>query len=234
MKKQILTIVAILISAATYSCSCDVMPPIIEFYASEYVFEGQIIDKQYAKDSLSYTITFDISKHYKNGDDPKTLAFDVIAEGEYTGEWTSCDWSAKKGQNWLVYAERYNGKLTFSGICSNSKLTGYTSIGLREQTILNHGNAFNIEDYIFAYESGFNYCENITEIEPIFKEGKIKDYKNGKPFVRNGHKTLTTLLIVYIDTKGNLISVTREKQLIRKKDSIFDLITEIGVVLPIL
>lgn len=46
--------------------------------------------------------------------------------------------------------------------------------------------------------------------------------------MRKGHKTLTTLLMVYIDTKGNLISVTREKELIRKKDSVFNLITEIG------
>lgn len=89
MKKRILTILTILISALTFACSCDEMNPIIEYYSQEYVFAGKIISKFYAKDSLTYKVTFDILKHYKNGDFPKTLEFDVTAEGEYTGEWTS-------------------------------------------------------------------------------------------------------------------------------------------------
>lgn len=217
MKKRILTILTILISALTFACSCDEINPIIEYYSSEYVFEGKIISKVYAKDSLTYKVTFDISKHYKNGDFPKTLEFEVTAEGEYTGQWTSCDWSAKKDQNWLVYAYKYKGILNFSGICSNSKVTDYRPIGLREQRMLDNGNSFKIKDYIFEYESGFSYCENITDIKPILEKGKIKDYK-----------TQTTLLNVSIDSNGNLKSVTRQRELIRKKDSIFNLTTEIG------
>ncbi len=217
MKKRILTILTILISALTFACSCDEINPIIEYYSSEYVFEGKIISKVYAKDSLTYKVTFDISKHYKNGDFPKTLEFDVTAEGEYTGEWTSCDWNAKKNQNWLVYAFKYKGKLTFSGICSNSKVIDYRPIGLREQKMLDNGNSFKIENYIFEYESGFNYCENITDINSILEKGKIKDYKKQ-----------TTLLNVSIDSNGNLKSVTRQRELLRKKDSIFNLTIEIG------
>lgn len=216
MKKRILTILTILISALTFACSCVEINPIIEYYSSEYVFEGKIISKVYAKDSLTYKVTFDISKHYKNGDFPKTLEFEVTAEGEYTGQWTSCDWSAKKDQNWLVYAYKYKGTLNFSGICSNSKVTDYRPIGLREQRMLDNGNSFKIKDYIFEYESGFSYCENITDIKPILDKGKIKDYK-----------TQTTLLNVSIDSNGNLKSVTRQRELIRKKDSIFNLTTEI-------
>ncbi len=217
MKKRILTILTLLISALTFACSCDEINPIIEYYSSEYVFEGKIISKVYAKDSLTYKVTFDISKHYKNGDFPKTLEFDVTAEGEYTGEWTSCDWNAKKNQNWLVYAYKYNGNLTFSGICSNSKVTDYRTIGLREQKMLDNGNSFKIENYIFEYESGFNYCKNITDINSILEKGKIKDYKKQ-----------TTLLNVSIDSNGKLKSVTRQRELIRKKDSIFNLTIEIG------
>lgn len=216
MKKRILTILTILISALTFACSCVEINPIIEYYSSEYVFEGKIISKVYAKDSLTYKVIFDISKHYKNGDFPKTLEFEVTAEGEYTGQWTSCDWSAKKDQNWLVYAYKYKGTLNFNGICSNSKVTDYRPIGLREQRMLDNGNSFKIKDYIFEYESGFSYCENITDIKPILDKGKIKDYK-----------TQTTLLNVSIDSNGNLKSVTRQRELIRKKDSIFNLTTEI-------
>ncbi len=217
MKKPILTILTILISALTFACSCDKINPIIEYYSSDYVFEGKIISKVYAKDSLTYKVTFDISKHYKNGDFPKTLEFDVTAEGEYIGQWTSCDWRAKKNQNWLVYAYKHNGNLTFSGMCSNSKVTDNRPIGLREQKMLDNGNSFKIENYIFEYESGFNYCENITDINSILEKGKIKEYK-----------TQTTLLNVSIDSNGNLKSVTRQRELIRKKDSIFNLTIGIG------
>jgi thiol-disulfide isomerase/thioredoxin len=227
MKKRILSILIILISNLTFACDCDEINPIIEFYSSEYVFEGKIISKIYAKDSLTYKVTFDISKHYKNGDFPKTLAFDVAAEEEYTGQGTSCDWSARKNQNWLVYAYKYKGNLTFSGMCSNSKVINNRPIGLREQKMLNNGNSFKIEDYIFEYESGFNYCKNVTDIKPILEKGKIKDYENETTLLIKGNKALTTLLNVFIDKKGNLKSVTRRKELVRKKDSIFNLITEI-------
>ncbi|GAL81333.1 hypothetical protein JCM19274_2409 [Algibacter lectus] len=216
MKKRILTILSILISTLTFACDCVVYNPILEFYSSEYVFEGEIISKIYAKDSLTYKVTFDISKHYKNGDFPKTLEFDVTAEEEYTGQWTSCDWSAKKNQKWLVYAYKYNGNLTFSGMCSNSKIINNRPIGLREQKMLDNGNSFKIENYIFEYESEFNYCINVTDIKSILEDGKIKEYK--KPI---------TLLNVLIDSNGNLISITRQRELIRKKDSIFNLTTGI-------
>ena len=218
MKKKIITILTLLVSALAFACSCDEIHPMIEFYSSEYVFEGKIISKVYSKDSLTYKVTFDISKHYKKGDAPKTLEFTVTSEGEITGIFDSCDWSAEKNQNWLVYARNLGGTLSFSGVCSNSKkITEYAPISLREQKILDHANSFKIENYIFENESGFNYCKNITDINTILESGKIKNYENQ-----------ITLLNVSIDTDGKLKSVIRRKELIVKKDSIFDLITEIG------
>lgn len=213
MKKQILTILTTLISAYTFACVCDEINPIMEFYSSEYVFEGKIVSKVYAKDSLTYKVIFEISKHYKDGDFPKRLEFSLAAEEKYTGQATSCDYSANKNEKWLVYAQRYKGNLTFSGICSNSEVIDDRPIGLREQKILDNANSFKIEDYIFEYESGFNYCINVTDINSILEKGKIKEYKNP-----------TTLLNILVDSNGNLKSVTRRRELIKKKDSIFNLI----------
>ncbi|WP_034058516.1 hypothetical protein [Lacinutrix jangbogonensis] len=218
MKKRILTTLTLLISSLTFACSCDEINPIIEYYSSEYVFEGKIISKVYAKDSLTYKVTFDISKHYKNGDFPKKLEFDVTAESKYTGEWTSCDWNAKKNQNWLVYAYKYNGNLTFSGICSNSKVTDHRTIGLREQKILDNGNSFKLENYIYQFEHGFNYTKPISDIDSILKTGKIKDYE--RPF---------TWLKLFIDENGNLNSVTTHIGYQLKTDTIFNLPTEFKI-----
>ena len=216
MKKLILTIFASLISVLSFACDCIDINPILEFYSSEYVFEGKIISKVYAKDSLTYKVTFDIYKHYKNGDSPKILDFDITTEGKYTGQWNSCEWSAEKNENWLVYAYLDEGKLAFSGICSNSKVIDKRPISFTDQRLLDNSNSFKIEDYIFENEYGFNYCVNITDIKSILDKGKIKDYKNP-----------TTILNLSIDSNGNLKSVNRQSELIRKKDPIFDLITEV-------
>ena len=104
MKKTIFLVVLIFSFFKTNACSCDIPKPILEFESAEYVFEGKVISKIYAKDSLTYTVTFDITKHYKNSDYPKTLELKFKSEEKYTGEWTSCDWNVNKNENWLVYA----------------------------------------------------------------------------------------------------------------------------------
>lgn len=215
--KKIILILLLLTTLKGFSCDCDDVNPILEFYSSEYVFEGKIISKVYTKDSLTYKVTFEVLKHYKKGNSPKTLEFELRAEEKYTGQWTSCDWHAEKDQNWLVYAYNYKGKLHFSGMCSNSKIIDYRPIGSREQKMLDNGNSFNIEDYIFENESGFNYCENVSDLNPVLAKGKIKN-----------HKTQTTLLNIFVDSNGNLKSVIRYRELLTKKDSIFNLITEIA------
>ncbi len=216
MKKLILTLFASFISALSFACDCNYINPALEFYSSKYVFEGKIISKVYAKDSLTYKVTFDIYKHYKNGNYPKTLDFELTSEGKYTGLWNSCDWSADKNENWLVYAYMYEGELTFSGMCSNSKNIDELPISIIDQRLLDNGNSFKIEDYIFENEFGFNYCVNITDIKSILDKGKIKDYKNS-----------TTILNLSIDSNGNLKSVEKQSALIRKNHPVFDLITDI-------
>lgn len=214
--KNLILIFLLLTTFKSFSCDCEDVNPILEFYSSKYVFEGEIISKRYSKDSLNYKVIFAISKHYKTGGNPKTLEFELPAEGEYTGEWTSCDWSADKGQKWLVYAFEYQNKIRFSGMCSNSKSLNHRPIDVREQKMLDNGNSFDLSKYIFEYEGVFNYCENITDINSILKKGKLKTYKS-----------TTTLLSVYIDSNGNLKSVNRQRELVRIRDSIFNLNTNI-------
>lgn len=104
------------------ACDCQTPNSLLEFYEAEYVFEGTITSKIYAKDLQTYTVTFDISKHYKNGAKPETLNFILKSEEKYTNESSSCDWSVGVNEEWLVYAHLGNGELLhFDGICSNSR-----------------------------------------------------------------------------------------------------------------
>ncbi|MGO2102636.1 MAG: hypothetical protein ACTH3E_06270 [Psychroflexus halocasei] len=182
------------------ACDCDVPKPILEFQNSEYVFEGEIISKVYAQDSLSYTITFDISKHYKNGEKPKELKFTLRSEGKYLGVYTSCDWSVNKNQKWLVYAYRGKNQLGFSNICSNSKPIHHRSIPKREQEILNHANDFDINKYTFTFLDGeFSYVQPLKNIDSLLRKIKIKDY--GEEYREN-----RVDVVVDIDKNGNLMS----------------------------
>ena len=193
MKKIIATLLLTLSFAKAFACSCEVSKPALEFYSAEYVFEGKAVSKVYASDALTYTITFNILKHYKNGNQPKTLDFTIKSEGEYTGEWTSCDWNVELGENWLVYARFRNNKLTFEYYCSNSRPLDKKIISEKEQSVLDNGNAFKLENYIYFVENNFNYTVPITNVDSVLKLGNIKNYE--KPH---------TFLKLLIDDKGYL------------------------------
>jgi hypothetical protein len=211
MKK--ITLILLLLSAfKSFSCDCSTTNSALEFYSSKYVFEGKIISKVYAADSLTYKVTFDISKHYKNGDTPKTLQFDLKSEAKYSKRWSSCDWTAEKNERWIVYVYENSGKINFSPICSNSRAINNTPIQFQQQKMLDNGNSFKIEDYIYDFEYEFNYCNNKTDINAILGKGKIKNYK--KP---------NTMLSLFIDSEGNLQSVNRTRELFPNYDSVFGL-----------
>lgn len=217
MKKAFILIL-ILIFFRGFACDCDTPKPAIEFYSSDFVFEGKVISKTYSSDRLTYTITFEIYKHYKKGNNPKRLIFTLKSESEYTGAWTSCDWSVNKNETWLVYARYFGEKLVFDYNCSHSKpLTGEKRIQIY-QKLLDSGNSFKIDNYIYQNEQCFNYTKPLSNIDSIFKRGKVKDYE--KAF---------TGLELFIDKKGNLISVNTQNQIIMITDSIFDLPTNFKI-----
>ena len=209
MKKSLIILI-FLFTIKTLACDCPDINPAIEFYESDYVFEGKIISKTYAKDSLTYNITFEIYKHYKNGNSPKRLEFNLNSESEYTGLWTSCDWTTNEGENWLVYASKYKGKLTFSGICSNSKQIDSQSISNYEKRILENGNSFDFQEYIYEGNDCFFWDKTSSNIDSIFKFGKIKNYTNSY-----------TILRLFIDKNGKLISATSGRNFSIRNDSIF-------------
>jgi len=201
-----------------FYCDCNQIKPALEFYASKYVFEGTIISKVYAKDNLTYTVIFEVSKHYKNGDSPKKLEFTLFAEERYTGFCTSCDWHANMDEKWLVYASLYKGKLGFNGMCSNSKILRSRTVNQKEQKVLNNGNSFKIDNYIYQNETGFNYTKPLTNIDSIMSLGYVKEYEN--PYM---------WLNLFIDKNGDLKAVSKHSNLRREIDSIFSLTTEFKI-----
>ncbi|SEA71524.1 hypothetical protein [Bizionia paragorgiae] len=218
MKKIITTLILILFFTKTFACSCEVPKPALEFYSAEYVFEGRAVSKVYASDSLTYTISFDILKHYKNGDNPKTLDFTLKSEGEYTGQITSCDWNVEIGENWLVYARFRKDKLTFGYYCSNSRPIDKRTFSEKEQKVLDNGNSFKLDNYIYFVENNFNYPQPITNVDSILKLGKIKKYEKPHSFLR-----------LLIDENGNLIYVTTNRGYKLEIDSNFNLPTKFEV-----
>lgn len=157
-----------LIASKSFACSCDTPKPAIEFYQSDYVFNGQAVEKVYSSDSLTYTVTFKVSKHFKNSDNPNFLKFKLNSEGEITGKFTSCDWSVDKGETWLVYAKEIDGELNFQFYCSNSKPLGRLKIFPAEEKVLNNGNKLDLTNY--RYNHPGKPITNIDSLERLYKE----------------------------------------------------------------
>ncbi|AOC95786.1 hypothetical protein BB050_02691 [Flavobacterium anhuiense] len=198
MKKQILTILILLfLSVKAIACSCDTPKPVLEFYSSKYVFKGVITKKTFSKDSATYNIKFKVLESYKNGKIPKEISFTSYYQKK--GSWDSCYREAYLNQEWLVFVKEKGGKLYFSQICTNSQLLNNKGIDANMQKLLNNANNFKLQDYIYNdYDderTEFNYPKPITNLDSIFKTGKIKDYE----------KTYMVLAL-YIDEKGKLIS----------------------------
>lgn len=171
MRRNLALLLFVLVVSKSFACSCDISKPAIEFYQSEYVFEGQVVEKIYSTDSLTYTVTFEISKHYKKSDNPKTLKFQLNSEGEITGKFTSCDWNVEKGEDWLVYAHKINEELHFYYYCSNSTPLGRLKIYPFEQKVLDNGESLDLSKYRY----NFYGAKSITSTDSILKEyQKIK------------------------------------------------------------
>jgi len=214
--KNIFILIFLILSFKIFACDCDDINPIMEFYSSKYVFEGEAISKIYSKDSLTYDITFNVLKHYKKGNDmPKNFKFNLEAESEYTEIWTSCDWKVEKGERWLIYAYENKGKIIFTGVCSNSRSLDYRPINSNEQKILDNGNKFILKNYIYKYEKGFKNIKLNSNLDSIIRIGKIKNYS--KPY---------TWLELLIDEKGKLCSIGTFNGSYCKHDTIFNLSTE--------
>lgn len=191
----------LLFSLRLSACDCDVPKPVMEFYDAEFVFEGVVVTKNYNEDLETYSIAFKVKKHYKDGTRPRVLRFTLPSEELYTDSLTSCDWTVEVGEKWLVYAHRdKKGVLKFNYYCSNSKKLDFSKISESEKEILENGNDFILENYIYENEIGFTNPSPLINIDSIVKQGKKANYKN-----------TFTIIKLYIDEQGTLQSVTTNK-----------------------
>ncbi|MFD1602620.1 hypothetical protein ACFSJW_20225 [Flavobacterium artemisiae] len=200
MKKQIITVLIFLfVCIKATACDCYTSKPILEFYSSKYVFEGLITDKKFIKDSATYTIKVKVLKSYKEGNIPKELSFTLYYKKEnFVG--SSCYWEVYKNQKLLVFASEYKGKLVFDKTCSNSHTIGKNGIDPTLQKVLDHGNEFRLNDYIYDsnYQdiNDFNSPKPITNLDSIFNNAKSLKFE--KP---------SGLFALYINKRGELVSV---------------------------
>ena len=208
----------ILFSFKIYACTCFTSNTTLEFYESEYVFKGFVGSKKYAKDFLTYEVTFKILEHFKeNVSNPKKISFKLKSESVYTGTWTSCDWSVHKDQTWLVFAKKDDsGNLTFSGICSNSRLLDKRPLSDWDKETLKKANQFKLENYIYSNELNFSFTETIINLDSIIKVENVKDYKKSFAWLK-----------LLIDSEGNLIDIIHPNNLKQIKDKTNGLTREV-------
>ena len=205
------------------ACSCSTPNLYLEFYSSKYVFEGEIISKTYPKDSLTYTFTFKVNKHFKDGDNPENLSFTWPSETRYRKEGvSSCDYDVNVGNKILVFAKQKEGKLNFGLNCTNSTLNGLTK---KDIDRLIHANKFNILSYHFNYDIYmFNDAKPVTNIDSLIIPYKNKNYES----IKEGVIIMFDVDTIGIVTKSNVWEPSSNIEL-NKIDSaiyVFDIVNK--------
>ncbi|SIT93752.1 hypothetical protein [Pontibacter indicus] len=206
---RLLLIFIFLAPFSAFSCDADPPPVALEFLKAKHVFFGQATSKVYAKDSLTYTVSFTVEQHFKEGGSlPETLAFTLPAEGEITGSYSSCDFGVLLGRKWLIYAYTYNGILTFSYYGSNSKPTeSLDAIPKQELEILNSGHEIDYRNIIFD-ESLLKSPTAVTYVGPSPKiqlHSLLTHIDNTK--YRQTSRLTFENFIAGIDSSGNIMEL---------------------------
>ena len=193
MKFFIAFVLILVASSKIKACDCNPPKEILEFYSAEYVFYGEIISKDYPKDSLTYTLTFRVDKHYKNGEQPKFLRFTHPSEGRYIGVFTSCDEHQNVGEKWLVFAKTYQNRLVFSSMCSNSR--SYLTKEMIE--LLKTANEFKLGSHFFNYDFSnlFTYEKPSYNLDSALKKVNSKKFKPDQGVA----------IMLDIDTNSNIL-----------------------------
>lgn len=193
MKFLLILALILTFSLKIRACDCSTPKEVLEFYIAKYVFYGQIISKDYAKDSLTYTLTFRVDKHYKNGEQPKFIKFTRQSEGKYIKMFTSCDDHQNVGEKWIVFAKTYQNRLVFGSMCSNSK-RGFTKETI---DILKIANEFKLGSHFFNYDftNLFSYEMPLYNLDSALKKVNTKRFKPDQGVV----------IMLDIDTNSNII-----------------------------
>ncbi|NVK82827.1 MAG: hypothetical protein HWE21_00820 [Cytophagia bacterium] len=153
------------------ACDCEAPELILEAYNADAVFVGRAIEKVYSKDSSYYTITFEVVKHYKNLIYPfKRVNVRMVAEGEYSGIYSSCDWHINNRETWLILGSFYQGEFYFDGYCGNSQTLGPNGISPLQSKVLGQLNEFNILDYQFSSGNYFEGNSPMIDLDSLSVE----------------------------------------------------------------
>jgi len=200
MKKTFFLILFLSLSLNNFSnnCNCDTPKLALEFLGSKHVFLGTVIEKIYSKDESSFKIVFKIIEHFKEGENPKTLEFKF----QNSKEISSCDWEINLNDRWLVFTKNINGKLSFHGICSNSRRILNNGYPTTIKNISENWDHFNIDKFIFSSLDGRfeNSIPNIN-LDTLVNKYSKKNY--GKEYGEN-----IAYIVVDIDRKENIIQTS--------------------------
>lgn len=125
-------------------------------------------------------------------------------------------------ERWLVFTHEYNDKLTFNGLCSNSRKVFGNGYPTSAKNISKNWNHFNIDKYIFSSLDGrFEHSLPNINIDSLVNKYSKKNY--GKEYGDN-----LAYIIVDINRDGSVKQITmnhhRKNDILYKYDSIFHLL----------
>jgi hypothetical protein len=217
MKKTLLLLIFSISFMKVSACDCDSPQLALEFQESKYVFFGKVTGKKYSVDNRSFKIVFNVIEHFKKEKNPFFLEFNF----KNSNELTSCDWDININEKWVVFVKEYNGKLTFSGICSNSRKLLENQYPTFVKKISENWNNFNIHKFIFSSLDGeFETSLPNLNLDSLINKYSKKDY--GEEYGQN-----IANIIVDIDRNGEAIQTVvnhiNKKVKTLKYDTIFHL-----------
>ncbi|WP_397364260.1 hypothetical protein [Olleya sp. R77988] len=212
-----LIILFLFVTVKSYACDCKTPKTALEFFESEYVFKGKVTEKTYSNDLSTYTIKIDVLVHYKKSDSiPNHFYFTF--NSIHNLEKTSCDFFIDKYEELLIYGKNNDNKLSFNLFCSNTKIITNKEINEKELLVLQNGNDFNLNNYIFNNDtSGFSFSRPLINIDSILLNVNKASF----------NKTSFVIIMLDMDEKGNLLKTNlmprNETLEFEIKDSIFNL-----------
>ena len=221
--KTIYTILLLYCTTFSFACVCDTPALSLEYMTSKFVFYGEVLRKEYAPDKLTYTATFRVIEHFKEGHQPIFLKFNLMAEGDHTGKFSSCDWNVEEGQKWVIFAEDDQGDLSFSYYCSNSFPIRDNTYPSKIKELANNWKDFSLGDFIFT-RLDYPFEETLPELnlDSLLRKYYTKDY--GDDYNNN-----RAHFIVDMDSQGKVIQVSpsyipgRERIWVYEKHPVFKL-----------
>ena len=185
------------------ACQCDVPEKVIEFMAAPDVFLGRAVSKTYSEDKQYYTVKFEVIRHFKEGENNKKYyEFTLVAEGEYTGNFNTCDWNVDLGEVWVIYTWYCRDELRFGYNCSNSRPVRQLNTPLDEDRLVANTKILSLSDFIVDSSDGrFESSKPEINIDSLLRPYYQKDFGDayGDNFVN---------VITDIDTIGRVISIS--------------------------